>query len=1378
MQGSRAFGEARSMGSLLFLSVFRPLLGAILLMLTCLSADAAITKVVTKAKGLDSIASEIKASVTRTSHIVQFAEYENVGNFRLDGPAPNVDSLIFERYPKSHGMEAVNAKDVLLDIKNYSGTVVLRGLAFNLTTLNSVLLSGYDVGRANAHLVIDSCFIFGENISNSFLTWFGGAGSRVEIRRSFLVSRTGTATASKVLLNASNVTLTNNLLNFPGQVSAIVLSGGKFDCISNSINRTQFRLNSEVFERASYLFNRNFIGHPGTQDAFGGSGFHVLYATSFDPLDSDVRNTLMYKGWTGFDHPANVAMFGPDTATNKLREPAGGKPATELWNWYLPKADSNYGLASGNGARVPAYNIFPIDSVKDTTIEYNPARIQFKSALFPRQFLYTRLPVTIPADFRKDLRIHTPTKGALYFGPFQVTNISLSTVNTQGPPVLIAVDTAYRFSPQRETGSYAASPFPFPNDSLSARYFYLSFRGNTPRGDSVLPEKSSSLLRAGDTLVFFNVDSAGYTVVREEPRSGYPDSLRTLGRSLKVTTSATVAGSMVYGSTSQAAPLDTAHVYWWKPADNSLSKAKRTAQGIYHVTSPASADFTAFLVEHLNVKRGVTTEFPLARNGQVIAKSVGGFQLRIDTTYRVDSLRYGQATRGHLLKFPGRADADSVILRLPGGQDMQAFKVVTDSTGETILPVANAVADSGFFRFPVARAESTVKFFTAIRFNVMAGQTFMGNLPGAAVQNLLSTASGLIGIDGFMDSLLSRTGGDTLPSSARFLGGKAMRTRFLKNVQPFSVRFEIIKPNDQTQVEAYAWDKSIWRRLPTVAFTPGDSINATVGGIFAGDSAFVVLERRRPATEYVAMTPVVSDRKITITTSYTGGVHGPIDSVILQVRSVDQFGEVSLEEDKKAIGQVAEQDLSARSGYFEYRVIFRTTTEGDYNKTQPFVRVTSFDWIRSKVSVGKVDKEKKQFHLIGFPYSTSLAASLQKLEKPTDAKDSKTFYRLVNNDSGKAAWDTLKQPDGAKFATGEAVMFNAAAVHNHLVDPSATFLPADPFRINPAGTPGWRFISPPFPMTFSVSAVQSTHARGPFLKLNVEPKGPDTRQYSWLPDTVVQAFKGYAYYFQDGEVLTFDPWHARVSATMAKPAASQVASLDVVVQAEGIRQSMRLLSGPGARNVPFLPAPGAGVEMRVGGGGGYMWKRVESLAGIDEAAVFRTSAPTPARLDLIRSDAARAADWHARLINLATGEVVDPAAQEVMLPSGSSEFRLVAGREDFVNERVRRFRAGIPADLILSQNYPNPFRSLTRITLDWPAADGAVVGTGARRSYLDIFDARGRRVQRMDLGLARVGRQWVTVDASRWEPGIYSYRLTVVSSSGTARLQKRMLVAP
>jgi hypothetical protein len=222
---------------------------------------------------------------------------------------------------------------------------------------------------------------------------------------------------------------------------------------------------------------------------------------------------------------------------------------------------------------------------------------------------------------------------------------------------------------------------------------------------------------------------------------------------------------------------------------------------------------------------------------------------------------------------------------------------------------------------------------------------------------------------------------------------------------------------------------------------------------------------------------------------------------------------------------------------------------------------------------------------------------------------------------------------------------------------------------------------------------------------------------------------------------------------------------------------MQLFAGGGNRELPYLPAPGGGLEMQVGGDGGWFAKKVEDLLGIDEPVIIRSPAAARGRLELTREGLpALRPDWRARLIHPASGQVLDPAAG-FSLAKGAQEYRLVAGSEAFLAGRLSAYKSGIPAGLILSQNYPNPFRAQTRIRLEWPAFAGEAAGS-ARKARLEVFDARGRRVHALDLGDIRAGRQEITLDGSRWEPGLYTYRLTVLTGGSRATLQKRMLVSP
>ena len=205
---------------------------------------------------------------------------------------------------------------------------------------------------------------------------------------------------------------------------------------------------------------------------------------------------------------------------------------------------------------------------------------------------------------------------------------------------------------------------------------------------------------------------------------------------------------------------------------------------------------------------------------------------------------------------------------------------------------------------------------------------------------------------------------------------------------------------------------------------------------------------------------------------------------------------------------------------------------------------------------------------------------------------------------------------------------------------------------------------------------------------------------------------------------------------------------------------MRLVSGPAARDVPFLPGPAGGLEMRVGGDGGYAWKRLDDLSAIDLPVRIDAPQAATARLAFDRNRASAVSGWRALLIDLASGTVLDPPPRTWPFPPGPASTGLVAGSEGFVQERVSRFRAGLPADLILSQNAPNPVRGITRIALDWPAMSSAALSSGAgRRSYLEVFDARGKRMQKLDLG-----RAWRAANGSPWTPPAGSRASTPTAS--------------
>jgi hypothetical protein len=179
---------------------------------------------------------------------------------------------------------------------------------------------------------------------------------------------------------------------------------------------------------------------------------------------------------------------------------------------------------------------------------------------------------------------------------------------------------------------------------------------------------------------------------------------------------------------------------------------------------------------------------------------------------------------------------------------------------------------------------------------------------------------------------------------------------------------------------------------------------------------------------------------------------------------------------------------------------------------------------------------------------------------------------------------------------------------------------------------------------------------------------------------------------------------------------------------------------------------------------------VDDLARVDEPVEIRSSREGTVRFILGESGQSPAF----AIIDQSTGAIYDQSsAGEVPVSQGSHNYRLLAGDPAFVGEQTQAFLASTPSAIALSQNFPNPARGITRIAIEWPATQSR-----DRRATLEVLDLQGRRLALRRLDGIQVGRQLIEVDASAWKPGIYIYRLAVVTGGRVLRLQKRMLVTP
>ena len=142
-------------------------------------------------------------------HRIRFQRYQDVGSFALT--SLNADSLIFERSEPS--AEVIEFSGKLFKMENVTAAVVFRNLAFKAKNGAAIFMEGISASP-NRNLLLDSCQLFGDTLNSTFLSWLGGSGSQVEIRRSIVSA--GKGTDAKVDLSADSVLLSNTYLNFAG----------------------------------------------------------------------------------------------------------------------------------------------------------------------------------------------------------------------------------------------------------------------------------------------------------------------------------------------------------------------------------------------------------------------------------------------------------------------------------------------------------------------------------------------------------------------------------------------------------------------------------------------------------------------------------------------------------------------------------------------------------------------------------------------------------------------------------------------------------------------------------------------------------------------------------------------------------------------------------------------------------------------------------------------------------------------------------------------------------------------------------------------------------------------------------------------------------
>ncbi len=1329
-------------------------------------ADISFT--VNSFRNLNVIATSFKTDTSSGNFHVRFSSYKNVGQFKLEAPSVKIDSLFFENMEFAESDSMIQVDSTLFDFGASKGTVILRGLAFQLNSPKAKLISGA-AAKNNLHLLIDECFIYADSLDGTFLSWATGPNQlgNIEIRKSFFVVKNASRGTMMELIGG-NVILANNVFNFPGLVSSTVYK--KIELRSNTINRSQFDLNGKFSGGVQAIFNiqRNLLAFPGSVDAFGGTQIWGMFINGFDELQSQMDRNEMGKGWQGFDFPSSSRF----TKTGFVLDSLSGKKVTELWDWYIQN-DSIAGINTGPNHREKKYNVFPGTKSIDFSIQSITGKAYFNSTLFPRYFSVTN-DFTSPTStvLFPELKILLPALGPIHFGPFSIDSISLGLQAKDGSPLLLAKEYQGPFNRQPTIlANHHFYPSVFKNLLPTARYFNFAFRGNTSAGIGITPSTEIGL---GDTLLFNKVDTAGYTTFYTKTLSPIPKDLRSLSKFIGFETTATLLDSMTFGLKDQVVPYVADNVYWKLEGSNPRfvkANGKPGTGGMVYAKTQVESPFNAYLVEKLSVPKGGKT-FNTAE-GFVRADAKDGYQIYIDSTASVDTTQFGSYSKAFQFTTIGRLDTDSLSLIQKWNPDFEAFK---DSSG-LISSVPFDIDSANLGHIQIVKSDGKSFFFVALKHNIFRDSLFNGPIDGLVeLSNFKSAVSGRLRFTNVGDSIkeYSWKNKDTVFKNSRYVSGRELKgTSGLVSVQPWTATFPAIA-HDRSKIEAWWSNGSEWKKIDSLpVYLNTTTYDVRVSQIPPDAKYVIIVERLLPAETYLKIDPpnLIGD-SLHVTVSYRDQANKTIDQYCVEIRNMDQFGKSdSVTCSKRSVETMDVQKITSNLAYV-YRIQY--FTGGIPYGSPSWKPLDGPTWDPALVfPEAHRLKSQKKWHLLGFPFKGNLKTALKFHESTIPDKKilDSILVLQVKMEKGLPILDTVRNLGvGVNFDPGAAYLVAGTRAFDQVLELGNKFLPLQPYTI-PLDS-GWHLISNPFPTSISVKKIRSFKRSIPRIWNLVMSPGVPSNLYSWELDTLMKPFTGYAYYAYQNDSLTFD------ILTDSYPLGKVAGAPDwvqVELKSPWAISHMYLSHDGEDGNVPYFCSLNSGLELRIGGGAGYMIKSISEFHAIDESMEIRSTTSGIAKFSIdFPFGQTGSSDIKIRVVDLTTGRVYNQTnASELPISQGNRNYRLLIGNADFVDSKLASIFSSQSNRIALSQNFPNPARGLTSISLNIP-----VQKLEKLNAFLQVLDMQGRELQKLDLNFLRFGKQVVNLDASSFKPGLYIYRLTVVEGKSRTLLQKMMLVSP
>lgn len=1289
---------------------------------------------------LTSIATAIQnAPTSEKVHRVRFKSYQNVGTFSL--PALTADSLIFERMEES--AEVVEFSGTLFEMKNVTASVVFRNLAFKAKDGAAIFLEGRAGDKRS--LLLDSCQIFGDTLNSAFLSWLGDASSKAEIKRSIVTAKQGGPKA-EINLNASIVSIKNCYLNSVGLVTASTAL--QIELIQNTLNRTQFRLTGNGINSV-YVFTGNLFCYPPQQDRLGiGSQKYIIGPMMTYASGSSVLN-VRFTTWNGYEYPSSANFPASDNPS----VPAFGDTSA-MWD-FRQVGDTVHGYQNPPGA-FPAFNLFPNDTLFSRKFsEKESVAISLAPAQIPRIISLAYGTATYPSvtDSTRNHWLRDTT--LVLSGPASVKAIQIQGGVSYGLPLLF-VQSGGNFvpGPLGPEGSLN-----FTNAVPSARVFIPAFAGqNTPKGANVAVKG----LSPDTSLNYTVVTRTGRTLISTPALSPENKRLRSIQKGsrpfgLRDTTTAEGSGTLHFGlsKTGADAYWEKDSLVWW--LGGSSFAIPRDSAGKWWGSTPHASSFQAVLLERLTIGKGTDT-LPLAQ-GRIITRSALGHQLRIDSLYLPTQAEFpdmGIFQRGLTFRWLGRGSTDSLTLVLSKQHPRQ--KAYVKEGGKAIEVVAS-IEDSVSISVPIATVDSNRSIFLARKYPIAAGLKVDLAIGPDSIKGLLSSKPGEMRLDSTF------TPKDLDLASSRILAKRKIVLDNLEPQQDFTLVLAGKAPDRPDSVRVRIFDGAAWGK---VAFsrTPDNRYAFQVSPLVRE----VVVDEGLPGPDTIprpVASPSVSlsDKALRVSLNLTPAEKAGIKDFKVDLFALDLGGTGA----QVSSGYLPADSVSTlvlkENVLYGYRVVYRS--RGDKSSVDTaWIPLKDWGFNTANVQQRIAQRPSKFFSLIGFPFAATYAGNIA-----TGLSAALSPEKVSLNALSEGRWDSLPVVGNPALAKGKGYLLATALPFQPRI--GASPLPGlgpDTVRLEKMG---WHLISVPLAFPVPDNGIRLDPAAVSGFRTLLRREGANGKSlYEWPAADTLHPFQGYLVYAFKPTELVFDPFAPRSAPPAKRGTEVPWGTLGLVLSNGQESSSMAFYSGNAFRPTPYFGGLASGLEMRVGGDGGYFLKPVVRLDSIRAKLEVFSEKDAVVNLAMQGSGATLQGMHDIRLLDMRAGRVyTGKDLGAIPVDKGKSTFQLLIGTADEIDREVDQYLARLPSQFSLGQNFPNPFVGETRIRFGIPARLGKV-----RMARLEAFNLSGKKVASRTVLEPVPGHHELRLGSQGWEPGIYVYTLTLNTGSGPVSLTRRMIL--